>query len=52
MGIFLIFFIYACRVYFALHCIIDRPSDSTVSEDAGIEPSTMAFLALAVTCTL
>ncbi len=32
-GIFGIFF-----VYFIQHCFIFRPSDSTVSEDAGIDP--------------
>ena len=30
------------------HCFIRRPSDSTVSEDAGIEPWTVATSALAV----
>jgi hypothetical protein len=30
------------------HCFICRPSDSTVSEDAGIEPRTVANTALAV----
>ncbi len=30
------------------HCFIYRPSDSTVSEDAGIEPRTVAASALAV----
>jgi hypothetical protein len=30
------------------HCFICRPSDSTVSEDAGIEPRTVASSALAV----
>ncbi len=30
------------------HCFICRPSDSTVSEDAGIEPRTVATSALAV----
>ena len=30
------------------HCFICRPSDSTVSEDAGIEPGTVANKALAV----
>ncbi len=30
------------------HCFICRPSDSTVSEDAGIEPRTVAIPALAV----
>jgi hypothetical protein len=35
--------------YFVQHCFIDRPSDSTVSEDAGIEASTVATLTLEVT---
>jgi hypothetical protein len=30
------------------HCVICRPSDSTVSEDAGIEPRTVAATALTV----
>jgi hypothetical protein len=30
------------------HCFICRPSDSTVSEDAGIEPKTVAATALTV----
>ncbi len=33
--------------YFIYHCFICRPLDSTVSEDAGIEPRTVATLALA-----
>ncbi len=33
---------------FIQHCFICRPSDSTVSEDAGIKPRTVATLALAV----
>jgi hypothetical protein len=33
-------------MYFIQHCFICRPSDSTVSEDAGIEPRTVATLAL------
>jgi hypothetical protein len=33
---------------FKQHCFICRPSDSPVSEDAGIEPRTLATLALAV----
>jgi hypothetical protein len=36
-------------MYDIQHCFICRPSDSTVSEDAGIEPRTVAFPALAVT---
>jgi hypothetical protein len=35
-------------VYFVKNCFICRPSDLTVSEDAGIEPRTAATLALAV----
>ncbi len=33
-------------MYFIQQCFICRPSDSTVSEDAGIEPRTAATLAL------
>ncbi len=33
--------------YFIQHCFICRPSDSTASEEAGIEPRTVATLALA-----
>ncbi len=33
-------------MYVLQHCFICRPSDSTVSEDAGIEPRTVATLAL------
>jgi hypothetical protein len=35
-------------MYVIQHCFICRPSDSTVSEDAGIEPRTVATLALTV----
>ncbi len=35
-------------MYFIQHCFICRPLDSTVSEDAGIEPRTVATSALAV----
>jgi hypothetical protein len=35
-------------LYFIQHCSICRPSDYTVSEDAGIEPRTVASSALAV----
>jgi hypothetical protein len=38
-----IFFMYDIQ-----HCFICRPSDSTESEDAGIEPRTVATAALAV----
>ncbi len=34
--------------YFFQHCFICRPSDYTVSEDAGIEPRTVATSAMAV----
>ncbi len=35
-------------MYDILHCFICRPTGSTVSEDAGIEPRTVATTALAV----
>jgi hypothetical protein len=35
-------------MYDIQHCFNCRPSDSTVSEDAGIEPRTIATSALAV----
>ncbi len=35
-------------MYCIQHCFICRPSDSTVSEDAGIEPRTIVTTALAV----
>jgi hypothetical protein len=35
-------------MYYIQHCFICRPSDSTVSEDAGIEPRTVTTTALAV----
>ncbi len=31
-------------MYFIQHCFLCRPSDSIVSEDAGIEPKTVATL--------
>jgi hypothetical protein len=40
------FFGFFLLMYVILHCFICRPSDSTVSEDAGIEPRTVATLAL------
>ncbi len=43
MGIFLIFLMHCIQ-----RCFICRPSDSTVSEDAGIEPWTVATSVLAV----
>jgi hypothetical protein len=36
------------KMYFIQHCFVFRPSDSTVSEDAGIEPRTVLTLTLAV----
>jgi hypothetical protein len=36
------------RKYDIQQCFICRPSDSTVSKDAGIEPRTVAITALAV----
>jgi hypothetical protein len=39
-GIFYFFF----SIYGIQYCFICRPSDSTVSEDAGIEPRTVAAL--------
>jgi hypothetical protein len=44
-GGFLGFFL---LMYDIQHCFICRPSDFTVSEDAGIEPRTVATTALAV----
>ena len=43
-GIFWIF----KKLYFIQHCFICRPSDSTVSEDVGIEPRNVTTSALAV----
>ncbi len=34
--------------YFIQHCFVCRPSDSAVSEDAGIKPRTVTTLELAV----
>ncbi len=42
------FFFFYVGTYCTLHCFIRHPSDSTVSEDAGIEHRTVATLALAV----
>ncbi len=42
------FFGFFLFMYDIQHCFICRPSDSTVSEDAGIEPRTVATTALAV----
>ncbi len=36
-------------MYFIQHCFICRLSDSTVSDNTGIEPRTLATLALVVT---
>jgi hypothetical protein len=36
-------------LHFSQHCFICRPSDSAVSEDAGIEPRTVVILALTFT---
>jgi hypothetical protein len=33
-------------MYFIQHCFIYRPSDSVVSEDAGIDPGTVVQLAV------
>jgi hypothetical protein len=41
-GDFMDFFLF---MYDIQHCFICRPSDSTVSEDAGIEPRTVATTA-------
>ncbi len=38
-------------MYYIQHCFICRPSDFTLSEDAGIEPRTFATLAFAVRCS-
>jgi hypothetical protein len=40
-------FFYLFFMYFIQQCFICRPLDSTVSEDAGIEPRTAATFALA-----
>ncbi len=45
--LYLDFFIYFYVGYIIQHCFICRPSDFTVSEDAGIEPRTVTTLALA-----
>ncbi len=42
------FFGFFLFMYYIQHCFICRPSGSTVSEDAGIEPRTVATMALAV----
>ncbi len=43
-------FIYSFLQYFIELCFICRPSDSTVSEDAGVEPRTVATKAMAIRC--
>jgi len=48
-GIFWIFFF---PMHYIQHCFICRPSDSTVTEDAWIEPRTVATSALALTYAL
>jgi hypothetical protein len=45
---FIFYVIYFIFIYDIQHCFICRPSDSTVSEDAGIEPRTVVSAALAV----
>ncbi len=42
------FFGFFLFLYDIQHCFICRPSDSTASEDAGIEPRTVATTALTV----
>jgi hypothetical protein len=42
------FFWFFSSMYCIQHCFICRPSDSTVSKDAGIEPRTVTTSALAV----
>jgi hypothetical protein len=39
-------------MYVIQHCFICRPLDSTLSEDAGIEPRTVAISALTVSILL
>jgi hypothetical protein len=39
-------------MYDIQHCFICRPSESTVTEDAGIEPRTVATTALAIALAL
>ncbi len=46
-----IFWIFSFFMYDIQHWFICRPSDSTVSEDAGIGPRTVATTALAVRCS-
>jgi hypothetical protein len=45
-GDFFVSFRFFSFWYFIQHCFICRPSDSTVSEDAGIDPRTVATSAL------
>jgi hypothetical protein len=42
------FFGFFLLMYVIQHCFICRPSDSTVSEDAGIEPRSVATLAISI----
>ncbi len=44
----IIIIIFFLSIYCIQHCFICRPSDSIVSQDAGIEPRTLATSALAV----
>ncbi len=44
------FFGFFC-MHFIPHCFLCRPSDSAVSEDAGIEPRTVATTASTVRCS-
>jgi hypothetical protein len=45
---FYIYFFYFFSMYCIQHCFVCRPPDFTVSEDAGIEPRTIATSALAI----
>jgi hypothetical protein len=45
-------FFYFFSLYVIKHCFICRPSDSTVSEDAGIEQMTVAASALTARCSI
>jgi hypothetical protein len=40
--------IFSFFMYFIQHCFIGRSSESTLSDDAGIEPRTVATLALSM----
>jgi hypothetical protein len=43
----IIFLNFLC-MYFIQYCFVCRPSDSTVSKDAGLEPRTVATSAMAL----